>query len=153
RRAPLQSTPDPAALLASAAVRALVTGGAGFIGSHVVDAFLARGYEVVAVDDLSKGTAENVGPSARLEQLDLVNAARLDAVFDDFRPTVVAHLAAQASVTASVAQPDHDLSVNVRGTFNVCEAARQHRAPVVFASTGGALYGDRAPIPTKESWS
>src|SRR5262249_6337297 len=86
RRAPLQSPPDPAALLASAAVRALVTGGAGFIGSHVVDAFLARGYEVVAVDDLSKGTAENVSPSARLEQLDIVEAARLDTVFDDFRP-------------------------------------------------------------------
>jgi UDP-glucose 4-epimerase len=134
-------------------VRALVTGGAGFIGSHVVDAFLARGYEVVAVDDLSKGSAENLSPPARLEQLGIVDAGRLGAVFDAFRPTVVAHLAAQASVTASVARPGHDLDVNVRGTFNVCEAARRHRARVVFASTGGALYGDDAPIPTKEGWS
>jgi len=134
-------------------VRALVTGGAGFIGSHVVDAFLARGYEVVAVDALSKGSAETLSPPARLEQLDIVDAGRLGAVFDAFRPTVVAHLAAQASVTASVVRPEHDLDVNVRGTFNVCDAARRHRAPVVFASTGGALYGDDAPIPTKEGWS
>jgi UDP-glucose 4-epimerase len=131
--------------------RALVTGGAGFIGSHVVDAFLADRYEVVAVDDLSKGVPENLARDARLEVFDIIDAARLDAVVSDFDPHVICHLAAQSSVTVSVSDPARDLDVNVRGTFNVLEAARRVRAPVVFASTGGALYGNGAPLPTNES--
>ena len=132
--------------------RAVVTGGAGFIGSHVVDALLERGYDVLAVDNLSSGSEANVSPDARFELIDIVDADRLGAAVVEFGPAVVCHLAAQASVTVSVARPDYDLAVNVTGTFNVCEAARRVGASVVFASTGGALYGDRAPIPTREDF-
>ena len=130
--------------------RALVTGGAGFIGSHVVDAFLGRGYDVLALDDLSSGKRDNVDKRASFAQVDIVDAERLSASVREFGPTVVCHLAAQASVTYSVREPAHDLEINVRGTLNVCEVARESRAPVVFASTGGALYGDGVPLPTTE---
>jgi UDP-glucose 4-epimerase len=128
-----------------------VTGGGGFIGSHVADLFLAHGYETLVVDDLSTGSAGNVPAGAGLEQIDILDDGVLAALFGRFQPGVVCHLAAQASVTVSIKRPDHDLSVNVRGTFNVCEAAQQSGAPVVFASTGGALYGERAPVPTTEA--
>jgi UDP-glucose 4-epimerase len=130
--------------------RAVITGGAGFIGSHVIDLFLDEGYDVVAIDDLSTGSEANVAEQARLEQLDIVDAAGVERVISSFRPGVVCHLAAQASVTVSVEKPDRDLEVNVRGTLNVCEAARRAGARVVFASTGGALYGDDVPLPTPE---
>jgi UDP-glucose 4-epimerase len=133
-------------------VRVVVTGGAGFIGSHVADEFLARGDEVVVVDDLSTGLAENVPGDARLERVDIVDADALERAFG-FEPELVCHLAAQASVTVSVEKPALDCSVNVLGTLNVCEAARRRGAPVVFASTGGALYGDGAPLPTPESYA
>ncbi len=129
---------------------AIVTGGAGFIGSHVVDALLARGYEVAAIDDLSSGSAANVPGGARLCELDIVDRAALDRVFEEVRPSAVFHLAAQASVTASVADPGRDCAVNVLGTLNVVDAATKLGAPVSFTSTGGALYGDEAPLPTGE---
>jgi UDP-glucose 4-epimerase len=132
--------------------RVIVTGGAGFIGSHVVDAFVALGDEVVALDDLSTGRREHVNADATLSELDIVDAPTLSGAFSEFRPELVCHLAAQASVTASVERPDFDLDVNVRGTLNVCEAARVVGAPVVFASTGGALYGNGAPLPTPETF-
>jgi UDP-glucose 4-epimerase len=130
--------------------RSIVTGGAGFIGSHVVDALLARGDEVTVVDDLSSGTAAKVPAGAKLCELDIVDRAALDGVFDRVEPDAVFHLAAQASVTASVADPGRDCAVNVLGTLNVLDAATRHRAPVSFTSTGGALYGDDAPLPTTE---
>jgi len=129
---------------------AIVTGGAGFIGSHVADALLADGDAVTVVDDLSTGRAERVPDGAELRQLDIVDAAALQRVFDELAPDVVYHLAAQASVVASVEDPGRDCDVNVRGTLNVLEAAGRHGAPVVFTSTGGALYGDAAPMPTPE---
>src|SRR5271154_1636979 len=128
--------------------RVVVTGGAGFIGPHVVEAFLARDYEVVVIDDLSTGSERNVPPAAELERVDIVEATAVARVFASFRPTVVCHLAAQASVTVSVHSPERDLQVNVSGTFNVLQEAQKGAAPVVFASTGGALYGDNAPIPS-----
>jgi len=131
--------------------RVLVTGGAGFIGSHVTDTFLAAGYEALVIDDLSAGREENVPTGAELEQLDIVDQEVLARVTRAFRPSVVCHLAAQASVTVSVQEPERDFAVNVRGTFNVVEAAREQGAPVVFASTGGALYGESAPSPSPES--
>ena len=131
--------------------RALVTGGAGFIGSHVVDRFLEAGYDVVAIDDLSTGRRENVDDRAVFEQLDIVDGPRVRSVSRDFGPTVIAHLAAQASVTRSVREPELDLSVNVLGTLNVLEAARDSGAPVVFASTGGAIYGADAQLPAPET--
>jgi UDP-glucose 4-epimerase len=130
--------------------RAIVTGGAGFIGSHVADALLADGYEVHVVDDLSSGVAERVPAQAELAELDIVDEPRLREVFDRVAPEAVYHLAAQASVVASVQDPGRDCDVNVRGTLNVLEAAGAHGAPVVFTSTGGALYGDAAPRPTPE---
>jgi UDP-glucose 4-epimerase len=132
--------------------RVIVTGGAGFIGSHVVDVFVALGDEVVAVDNLSTGRRENVPSGATLAELDIVEMPALGRAVADFEPHVVCHLAAQASVTASVERPAVDLDVNVRGTLNVCEAARSVGARVIFASTGGALYGNDAPLPTPETF-
>jgi UDP-glucose 4-epimerase len=129
----------------------LVTGGAGFVGSHVADAFLTRNYGVVVIDDLSSGSEGNIPTAAEFERIDIVDETALARVVSSLRPSAVCHLAAQASVTASVDSPQHDFSVNVRGTFNVLEQARQVGAPVVFASTGGALYGEDAPIPSPET--
>lgn len=132
--------------------RVVVTGGAGFIGSHVVDALLADGYRVLVIDDLSSGKEERVNADADLEVVDIVDAAALDPLLDRAAPEAIYHLAAQASVTASVADPQRDCEVNVRGTLNLLEAATRHRAPLIFSSTGGALYGNEAPIPTAESF-
>jgi UDP-glucose 4-epimerase len=131
--------------------RALVTGGAGFIGSHVVDSLLVDGVTVTVVDDLSSGVAARVAPEADLQTFSIVDNERLDALIDDIRPEAIFHLAAQSSVTVSVKDPAHDLAVNVRGTLNVLEASKRHRAPIAFTSTGGALYGNEAKIPTSET--
>jgi UDP-glucose 4-epimerase len=122
------------------AVRAVVTGGAGFIGSHVVDALVARGDEVHVVDSFATGRRENLNPAATLHEHDIREPLR--PLFDTIRPEVVAHLAAQADVGTSVEQPDLDAQVNVLGTLNVLEAARPHDAQVIFSSTGGAIYGE-----------
>jgi UDP-glucose 4-epimerase len=129
---------------------AIVTGGAGFIGSHVVDALLADGYAVTVVDDLSSGDAARVAKDARLVELDIVDAPALQALVSEVAPRAIFHLAAQSSVVVSVENPGRDCDVNVRGTLNVLEAAGRIEAPVVFTSTGGALYGDDAPMPTAE---
>ena len=130
--------------------RAIVTGGAGFIGSHMVDALLERGVAVTVVDDLSAGRAELVPEAAELHRVDVVDEPVLRAVFEQARPEAVYHLAAQASVVVSVQDPGRDCEVNVRGTLNVVELAGRYGAPVVFTSTGGALYGDGLPRPTGE---
>ena len=117
-------------------MRAVVTGGAGFIGSHVVEALLARGDEVTVVDDLSNGKRENVPSAAQLVVADIRDG------LGDARPEVVFHLAAQVDVRVSVERPGHDASVNVVGTIAVLEAARAADAQVVFSSTGGAIYGE-----------
>ena len=130
--------------------RAIVTGGAGFIGSHLVDALLESGVRVTVIDDLSSGQARNVASGAELREIDIVDRRSVDAVFDEVRPDAVYHLAAQASVTASVADPSRDCAVNVQGTLNVLDAATKIETPLVFTSTGGALYGDEAPLPTPE---
>jgi UDP-glucose 4-epimerase len=131
--------------------RAIVTGGAGFIGSHVVDALVENGYAVTVIDDLSSGVASRVAEAAELRRLDIVDFPALEAVVRDVQPRAIFHLAAQASVVASVQDPGRDCEVNVRGTLNVVEAAGRCGASVVFTSTGGALYGDEAAMPTPES--
>jgi UDP-glucose 4-epimerase len=118
----------------------MVTGGAGFIGSHVVEALLARGDEVVALDDLSTGKRENVPDGARLVVADLREP--LGQLFDEVRPEVCFHLGAQVDVRVSVERPAHDADVNVVGTISVLEAARRLDTQVVFSSTGGAIYGE-----------
>jgi UDP-glucose 4-epimerase len=129
---------------------ALVTGGAGFIGSHVVDALIAEDWRVVVVDDLSTGDPRRIAGEATLEIVDITDRAALERLFEVARPEAVFHLAAQSSVTASVADPERDCEINVRGTLNVLAGATLHGAPVVFTSTGGALYGNDAPLPTAE---
>ena len=116
-------------------MRALVTGGAGFIGSHLVDALLARGDDVVVLDDLSTGRRDYVDNAATLVEHDIRQPFETDA-------TLVFHLAAQADVGTSMERPGFDSEVNVVGTVNVLEAARAAGAHVVFSSTGGAIYGE-----------
>ncbi len=130
-------------------MRAVVTGGAGFIGSHVVDALIARGDEVVVVDSLSTGKRENIPAAAHLSVLDVREP--LEELFQEVRPEAVFHLAAQANVRVSVERPAEDAEVNVLGTVRVLEAARPHGAQVVFSSTGGAIYGECESGPASES--
>ncbi|MBP2364692.1 NAD-dependent epimerase/dehydratase family protein [Pseudonocardia parietis] len=132
-------------------MRALVTGGAGFIGSTLVDALLARGDDVLVVDDLSSGKRGNLAPGVELTELDIRDTGELAKLTAEFRPDAVYHLAAQIDVRTSMADPVHDASVNVLGTLSVLQAARDAGAgAVVVCSTGGAIYGDGAPLPTTE---
>jgi UDP-glucose 4-epimerase len=131
-------------------MKVLVTGGAGFVGSHVLDRLLADGHDVDVVDNLSSGRRGRVDPRARLHVCDL-RSARLDGVVAAARPEVVIHVAAQAAVARSVIDPGLDASVNVLGTIALLEAARRagvHRA--IYTSTGGAAYGDTDVVPTPE---
>ena len=132
-------------------MKVLVTGGAGFIGSHVTDVFLDAGHEVWALDDLSSGRRENVRPEVRLVVADIRSpeAARL---VESERFEVMCHLAAQMDVRRSVADPRFDADVNVGGFLNLLEAARKSGLrKVVFSSTGGAIYGDQDVYPAPES--
>src|SRR5262245_59307178 len=122
-------------------MRAIVTGGAGFIGSHVADALLARGDDVHVVDDLSSGFRDNVPDGAELHELDIRTEALADLA-RTLEPEAIFHLAAQADVRTSVEQPAFDADVNVVGTIRVLEAARSVSARIVFTSTGGAIYGE-----------
>jgi UDP-glucose 4-epimerase len=131
---------------------AIVTGGAGFIGSHLVDALLGEGRQVTVIDDLSSGKRGRVAEQAKLLEIDIVDRKAVLMAIEAASPDAIFHLAAQASVTASVKDPLRDLQVNVAGTLNVLDAAVAAKAPLVFTSTGGALYGDTAPLPTPESW-
>jgi UDP-glucose 4-epimerase len=131
-------------------MRVLVTGGAGFIGSHLTDALLTRGDEVTVVDDLSSGRAGRLDDRAMLHKLSVTASGPLEAVVSDVRPELICHLAAQIDVRTSVVAPAADAQANVVGTVNVLEAARGTGARVLFCSTGGALYGRDAPIPSLE---
>jgi UDP-glucose 4-epimerase len=131
-------------------MRVLVTGGAGFIGSHLTDAFLTRGDDVAVIDDLSAGRAARLDDHATLHKLSITDAGPLTAVVSRVRPDLICHLAAQIDVRSSVAAPAEDAQVNVVGMVNVLEAARIAGARVLFASSGGALYGRDAPIPSRE---
>ncbi|MBM4289298.1 MAG: NAD-dependent epimerase/dehydratase family protein [Deltaproteobacteria bacterium] len=130
--------------------RILVTGGAGFIGSHVADAFLGAGFEVAVVDNLSTGRQENVPVGAQFYPLDIKSRETFDLICR-WQPHVLVHHAAQMSVRVSVADPVMDAQENILGSLNLFEAAvRAGVERIIFASTGGAMYGDDAPIPARE---
>jgi UDP-glucose 4-epimerase len=134
-------------------VRILVTGGAGFIGSHVADGFRAKGHEVAVVDDLSTGNPANLDPSIKLYQHDIRDNA-LEQVFKDFKPDVVDHHAAQANVPASLTDPVFDASVNVLGGLNLLKQSAAHGVKkFIYISSGGAMYGEPDPeeLPVKET--
>jgi UDP-glucose 4-epimerase len=121
-------------------VAVIVTGGAGFIGSHVAEALVARGEEVIVLDDLSTGKRENVPEGAKLVEGDIREPQ--DELFAGVKPDICFHLAAQADVRVSVSRPEHDARINILGTVNVLQAALQTDTRVVFSSTGGAIYGE-----------
>jgi UDP-glucose 4-epimerase len=132
-------------------LKVLVTGGAGFIGSHVADALIEQGHTVIVVDDLSTGKAEFVNPQARFYQLD-IRSPELAEVLDRERPELINHHAAHADVRRSVTDPRHDADVNILGSLNLLECARQHGATkFVYASTGGAIYGEPVYLPCDEN--
>jgi UDP-glucose 4-epimerase len=132
-------------------VKVLVTGGAGFIGSHLVDSLVERGDEVLVLDDVSTGERENVNPAATLRLVDIREPEGAAAV-REWRPDVICHHAAQMSVSRSVREPLFDASVNLVGGLKLLEAAREVGARFLFASTGGALYGDADVLPTPETY-
>jgi len=133
-------------------LKVLVTGGAGFIGSHVADRLVADGHDVVILDDLSAGHVEHLQPNARFYQMD-VHSPWIDELFRIERPDAVVHQAAQASVRRSVEDPVFDAGVNVLGTAALLQASVQHGVRrFLFASTGGALYGDADVTPTPEDY-
>lgn len=132
-------------------MKILVTGGAGFIGSHVVDTFLEAGHDVAVVDDLSTGRASNLNPRARFYQVD-IRSAELEDVFRAERPEIVDHHAAQMDVRKSVVDPMFDADVNVRGSLNLLELAQRYGTrKVVYISTGGAVYGEPVYLPCDEA--
>ena len=132
-------------------MKVLVTGGAGFIASHVVDALVDSGNQVVVVDDLSTGREENLNPRAKFEELD-IRSPELSELFAREKPDIVNHHAAQMDVRRAVREPQFDASVNVLGALNVLENARRFGTKkFVFASTGGAVYGEPTKLPVDES--
>lgn len=132
-------------------MRILVTGGAGFIGSNIVDAYAGMGHEVAVVDDLSSGSRANINPAAAFHELDILDA-RLDEAFAAHKPEVVNHHAAQIDVRKALANPVRDIEVNIIGTVRVLERCAAHGVKrIIFASTGGAIYGEPEYVPADEN--
>jgi UDP-glucose 4-epimerase len=132
-------------------VRILVSGGAGFIGSHVVDAYIAAGHEVAVLDNFSTGRVENVNPAAAVHRVDLRDQPQVEKAVSTFRPEVVNHHAAQSEVPKSVADPAFDAEINVVGALNLLKASADSGVrKVIFSSTGGALYGEPDVVPADE---
>lgn len=133
-------------------MKVLVTGGAGFIGSHIVDALLAKGHTPVVVDNLVSGSRQNLPPDVAVYEVDICDIKRLSAVFDDVRPDWVCHQAAQMSVSRSMREPIFDAENNVMGLLNVFDnSARVGVRRIVFASSGGVLYGDVTTPASEDS--
>lgn len=132
-------------------MRILVTGGAGFIGSHTVDALVREGHDLAVLDDLSAGRREQVNPAARFFKADLRDAGAINEIVGRERPETIYHFAAQMDVRRSVAEPSFDASVNLVGFLNLIEAGRRSGLRrVIFSSTGGAIYGEQEGFPCTE---
>ncbi len=132
-------------------MKILVTGGAGFIGSHVVDAYVSAGHEVAVIDNLSSGQSGNVNPAAQMNRLDIRDPEGVAATIASFKPEIVNHHAAQSEVPKSVADPMYDASVNIVGGLNILKASVDHGVKkLIFSSTGGALYGEPDVVPADE---
>ncbi len=133
-------------------MRVLVTGGAGFIGSHLVDALLAAGHETITIDNLVTGERDNIHPDVRFYEADIRDADAVNALFARERPEVLIHEAAQLDVRRSVADPGYDADVNIVGTLRLLQAGHENGLQkVLFASSGGAIYGSTAVMPTPET--
>jgi len=134
-------------------MKILVTGGAGFIASHLVDALIEQGHQVIIFDDLSTGQKQNLNPKAKFYQLDIVNPEARAVILKE-KPEILNHHAAQMDVRRSVAEPDFDARVNILGLINLMEAGKAIGGfkQVIFSSTGGAIYGEAKTIPTPEDY-
>ncbi len=132
-------------------LKVLVTGGAGFIGSHIVDRLINEGYEVVIVDDLTSGTERNINKNAKFYKLDIKNP-ELESIFKNERPDYVNHHAAQKDVRVSVSDPIYDAEINILGTINILQNCVKYGVrKIIFASTGGAIYGEQEVFPAPEN--
>ncbi|MBU0536065.1 MAG: NAD-dependent epimerase/dehydratase family protein, partial [Nanoarchaeota archaeon] len=132
-------------------MKVVVTGGAGFIGSHIVDILISKGYDVVVVDNLSTGKKDNINPKARFYEVDITNSPFLVKVFEKEKPDFVIHEAAQINVRKSVSEPVFDAITNIIGTIELLELCREHKVKkIVYAGSGGACYGEPEQIPCNE---
>ena len=135
-------------------MRVLVTGGAGFIGSNIVDALISAGHEIAIIDNLSTGKEENINPEACFFHIDITDFEALEGIFQNFKPEIVFHVAAQIDLRKSVEEPSFDAEVNVVGSVNLFSLCIQYGVKrIIFSSTGGALYGEREKIPANENSS
>lgn len=133
-------------------MKILVSGGAGFIASHLTDQLIADGHCVVVVDNLSAGRIENVNPKAIFYQIDICDAAALEEVFKKERPEIVDHHAAHVNVRKSVEMPAYDANINILGSLNLCELSRKYQVKkFIYVSTGGAVYGEPKDLPVQET--
>lgn len=134
-------------------MKILVTGGAGFIGSHISDKLIEKGHEVIIIDNLSTGKKENLNSRAKFFQVDIKNYQEIEKVFAETKPECICHQAAHASVRESVEDPINDAKNNILGSINLIKCAIKHNIKkFVFASTGGAIYGDADILPTPETY-
>jgi UDP-glucose 4-epimerase len=132
--------------------RVIVSGGAGFIGSNVVDAYIKEGFKVAIIDNLRTGKKRNLNPKAKFYQADIINKKELREVFDDFKPQIINHHAANAVVPLSIKKPVFDAKNNVIGSLNLIELAREFKAKkFVYAASGGAAYGEPKKLPATEA--
>lgn len=133
-------------------MKILVTGGAGFIASHLVDKLVAEGHHVVVVDNLSASRKENVNPKALLYEVNICDAASLEDVFKKEKPEIVDHHAAHVNVRKSVEMPAYDANINILGSLNLCELSKKYQVKkFIYVSTGGAVYGEPKELPVKET--
>lgn len=134
-------------------MKILVTGGAGFIGSHICDAYLNLGHEVTIIDNLSTGREDNINKKAKFFNVDIRDKEKIEEIFTQIKPDIINHHAAQVNVTKSVDDPSYDASVNVLGSLNLLASSKKHKVKkFIYGSTGGAVYGYAKELPVYEEY-